>query len=109
MASQMTCFQMQPKLGQGILVAHYLSGIKYLSIQSCGINVRMAQILPQPSWTQLHNLSDLKKVISWFIFKGFSSLKENMLLWEVLSFLLSVGTWKLQRPQTVLGTRSFCC
>lgn len=84
---------MQPKLSQGILVVQYLSGIKYLSMQSCGVNVRMVQILPQPSWTQLHCLSDLKKVKSWFISKGFSSLKENTLLWEVLPFLLSVGPW----------------
>lgn len=38
-------------------------------------------------------LSDLKKVKSWFIFKGFSSLKENTIFWEVVPFLLSVGTW----------------
>lgn len=84
---------MQPKLSQGILIVQYLSGIKYLSRQSCGINVRMVQILLLPSWTQLHYLSDLKKANSWFIFKGFFSLKENTLfLWEFLPFLLSVGT-----------------
>lgn len=87
----MTCFQMQPKLSQGILVAQYLSGIKYLSKQSCGINIRMVQILLQPSWTQPHYLSDLKKVKTWFILKDSLLLRKRHFLRSPA--FLSVGTW----------------
>lgn len=54
---------MQPNLSQDILVAQYLSIIKDLSTLSCGLNTHTVQILFQPSWTQLHYLSDLKKKV----------------------------------------------